>query len=108
MYFSEFLSYCYVALKSLSSFESDSQPVELEDEYIKTNHSKCSLPDNVPLMLSKEKLKCWKVKAQYHQPNPNKDIEKYAHHLLFSFSPFRDEQELKSQSFSESFKNQMS
>ena len=59
-------------LKSLSLFENDSQPVELVDEHIETNHSKGSLPDNVPLMLSKEKLKCRKVKAvlQYHQPNP--------------------------------------
>ena len=88
--FSEFFSYYYGALKSLSSFENDSQPAELADELIETNHSKCSLPDNVPLMLTKEILKCWKVKAalQYHQPNPNKDIKKYAHHLLFYFFPF--------------------
>ena len=89
----------------MSSFENNSQPVDLGDEHIETNHSKCSLPDYVPLMSSKEKLKCRKVKAvlRYHQPNPNKDIEKYAHHLLFSFFLFRDEQELKSRSISGSY-----
>ena len=105
MCLSEFFSYCYVAPKSLSPFENDSQPVELGDALIETNHSKCSLPDNIPLISSKEKLKYRKVKAvlRYHQSNPNKNIEKYAHHLLFSFFPFRDEQEMNSHSFSESY-----
>ena len=56
-------------------------------------------------MSSKEKVKCRKVGAvlQYHQPNSNKDIEKYDDHLLLFFSPFRDEEELKSQSFRGSY-----
>ena len=59
----------------------------------------------VPLMPSKEKLKCRKlgVVLQYYQPNPNKGIEKHDDHLLLSFSPFRDEQELKSESFRGSY-----
>ena len=41
MFFLEFLSHCHVAPKSLRLFESDSQPVELGDEHIETNRSKC-------------------------------------------------------------------
>ena len=38
-------------------------------------------------MSSKEKLKCWKVKAvlRYHQPSAHNNVEQYAHHLLFAF-----------------------
>ena len=32
----------------------------------------------------------------YHQPNSQKNIEQYAHHLLFTFYPFRDEAYFKS------------
>lgn len=41
MCFLEFLSHCHVAPKSLRLFESDSQPVELDDEHTETNRSKC-------------------------------------------------------------------
>ena len=48
-------------------------------------------------MSSNEKLKRRKVRAvlRYHVPNPNRNSEQYAHHLLFSFYPFRDEGNLK-------------
>ena len=49
-------------------------------------------------MNSKDKLKCRKVKAvlRYYVPNCHKYPEKYAHHLLFMFYPFRNEDDLKS------------
>ena len=55
------------------------------------------LPKVIPLMSSKEKLKCRNVKAvlRYHQPSPNRDIEKFAHHMLFSLYLFRIEEHLK-------------
>ena len=55
------------------------------------------LPKVIPLMSSKEKLKCQNVKAvlRYHQPSPNRDIEKFAHLMLFSFYQFRIEEYLK-------------
>ena len=34
--------------------------------------------------------------AMYYQPNPNKVFETDAYHLLFSFYPFSNEEELKS------------
>ena len=47
-------------------------------------------------MSSKEKLKCRKTKVvlRYHVPNRNKYPEKYAHHILFMFYPFRAEDDL--------------
>ena len=49
------------------------------------------------MTLNNEKLKCRKVRGvlRYHQPNPQKYIEQYAHHLLFTFYPLRDEAYLK-------------
>ena len=54
-------------------------------------------PSVIPLMSSKEKLKCRKIRAvlRYHIPNRHKYPEKYAHHLLFMYYyPFRSETEL--------------
>ena len=48
-------------------------------------------------MSSNEKLKRRKVRAvlRYHAPNPYRNPEQYAHHLLFSFYPFGDKGNLK-------------
>ena len=62
------------------------------------NHGESRHPDKIELMtLNNEKLKCRKVRGvlRYHQPNPQKYIEQYGHHLLFTFYPFRDEAYLK-------------
>ena len=32
---------------------------------------------------------------RYYQPSPHKNVEQYAHHLLFAFYPFHHEEELK-------------
>ena len=47
-------------------------------------------------MSSKEILQCRKVKSvlRYHVPSQNKYLERFAHHLLFMFFPFRKESEL--------------
>ena len=64
---------------------------------METNHLDPQLIKTIPLMSFKEKLKCRKVKAVlwYHVPNANRNAGEYAHHLLFSYYPFRDEGELK-------------
>ena len=78
--------------------ENHYRPVILDDELLETHHKDYNYPKEIPLMSSKEKLKCRKVKAvpQYFQPNPNKAFETYAYLLHFSFYPFRNEEELKS------------
>ena len=97
MCFAECFSYYYIAPKSVKDKESDCQPIVLDDKLMESDHVKCTDPKVIPLMSSKEKLKCRNVKAvlRYQQPSPNSDIEKFAHHMLFSFFPFRIEEYLK-------------
>ena len=47
-------------------------------------------------MLGKETMKCRKVKAviRYHKPNKDSEYEKYCHHLLMLFYPWRNELDL--------------
>ena len=60
-------------------------------------HSAKHQNETISLMSSNEKLKRRKFRAvlRYHVPNPNRNPEMYAHHLLFSFYPFRGEGNLK-------------
>ena len=59
--FAEFLSPYYVDAKQVEISENDSQPLVLNDELMDSNHEESILPKIVPLMSSKEKLKCRKV-----------------------------------------------
>ena len=76
----------------------DSQPTVLQESVLEGNQAGCSYPSKISLMISKESLKCRKVKCvlRYYVPNQHKYPEKYAHHLLFMFYPFRSEEDLKS------------
>jgi hypothetical protein len=78
---------------------SDSQPEVLSDDIIEcqnTENYSTELPDRIKLMSSKEVMKCRKVKAvmRYHTPNKSKEPEKYFHHLLMLYFPWRNENEL--------------
>ena len=76
---------------------SDSQPEELNDELMNANHevSQVSLPKKLKLS-NNEIMRLRKVKKvlQIHQPNQVKFPEKYAHHILMLYKPFRKEQDL--------------
>ena len=93
--YAEFLINYYIAPKPV---ENDCQPEELIGQVIERNHSPSPYPKVIPLMSSKEKLKCrqTEVVLRYHVPNKDMYSEKYAHHLLFLFYPFRNETALKS------------
>ena len=106
MCFSEFLSLFYPKSRTTKDLENDYRPVILDDELLETHHKDFNYPKEIPLMSSKEKLKCRKVKAvlRYYQPNPNKAFETYAHHLSLSFYPFRNEEELKSPAVTGSYR----
>ena len=70
----------------------------LKDELMELKHGESRYLDKIVLMThDNEKLKCRKTRAvsRYHQANPQKNIEQYAHHLLFTFYPYRDEAYLK-------------
>jgi hypothetical protein len=81
---------------------SDSQPEVLCDEFIESKNIEdfsTELPNRIKLTNSKETMKCRKVKAviRYHTPNKRKEPEKYFHHLLMLYFPWRNEQELLGQ-----------
>ena len=94
--FAEFLRYYYLA--SGESKDNDCQPKILQDDLIEHNHVlENNYPKQTPLTSSNEKLKCRKVPyvLKYHVPNKHTHPEEYAHHMLFMYFPFRDENELK-------------
>ena len=73
--------------------QNDSQPVELTDEILNDNHpSLSSLPKKLKLR-NNETMKLRKVKKvlRFYIPNQTKYPEKYAHHLLILYKPFRKE-----------------
>ena len=77
------------------NYEGDWQPNILDQSVNETNHDSIDLPTNIPLMGStKEKLRCRKVQKvlRYYTPNKHKFPEKYAHHMLMLFYPFRSEE----------------
>ena len=55
-------------------------------------------PKAITLISSKDKLKCRKIKTplRYQQPRAKISMEQYAHHLLFAFYNFHNEEHLKS------------
>ena len=90
MCFAEFLLYYYITSYSIKDPESDYQPIVSDDELMESKDAKCYYPTLISLISSKEKFKCRNVKTvfRYHLPNPNRDIEKFAHHMLFSSYSF--------------------
>ena len=95
----EFAAYYYKDYRKDSDETSDAQPEVLTDEVIQTQHSNSqdiSLPLTIKLMNTKEKMKCRKVKVviRYHTPNKTKEPERYYHHLLMLYYPWRNESEL--------------
>jgi hypothetical protein len=94
-----FAAHYFKDYKSDFNEVSDSQPEVLSDDFIESqnieNHN-TGLPDRIKLVNSKEIMKCRKIKAviRYHTPNKRKEPEKYFHHLLMLYFPWRNEQEL--------------
>lgn len=91
-----FLSCYYVDYKPKDV--NDCQP-EILDSCINERNDVDSIdiyPFSVSLMSSKQKVRRPSSKAvlRYHTPNFDKYPEKYAHHMLFMFLPFRSESEL--------------
>ena len=77
----------------------------LDDIIMQFFNAENFFPKVIPLMAFREKLSCQKVRAVlgYHQTSPTKHIEQYAHHPLFSFYPFRDEDQLKSSPLTDTY-----
>ncbi|XP_066910247.1 uncharacterized protein [Clytia hemisphaerica] len=97
MCYAEFLR--FYSIMYVENKENDCQPNELVDDLVESNHPTNGYPNIVPLLSSRDKLKCRKVPLvlRLHEPNRNKHPEDYAHHLLMLYYPFRNENELLSQ-----------
>ena len=96
--YAEFLRFYYVASNTKFT-ETDYQPEGLGNELIGDIHSIDHIyPKVIPLMSSKEKLKCRKVPhiLQFYVPNQHTQPEEYSHYMLFMYYPFRSENDLKS------------
>ena len=102
MCYAFFLANYYVDAKSNVNEINDAIPSVLTDHLMEEGETS-DYPKVLPLMNSKQKLKCRKVKAvlRYGAQNKHKNPEKYAHHLLFCYYPFRSEDELKMGSYVE-------
>ena len=94
----EFLA--YYTLENKSSKTSEYRPDKLYDKF--------SYPKQIKLMISGETMRCRKVKRilSYHVSNKFLSPEKFAHHVLLLFYPFRDEKELLS-SFPPLYQNKL-
>ena len=97
--YAEFLAY-YTVIYKTKADESDDyeyQPDNLPDTVVEGNHIESNYPKKIKLMNSNEKMQCRKVRRvlRYHVPNKYIHPEKYAHHLLLLFFPFRAEEKLK-------------
>jgi len=96
----EFAAYYYKDYRKDNSETIDAQPEVLTDDIIEMQHlitnDDKSLPSQIKLINTNEKMKCRKVKAviRYHTPNKTKEPEKYFHHLLMLYYPWRNETEL--------------
>ena len=68
----------------------------LPDSLIEGNHNCCNCPKIIKLLNSNEEMRRCKVRRvfRYHIPNKHHYPQKYAHHLLLLFYPFRSENEL--------------
>eukprot|EP00111_Clytia_hemisphaerica_P012052 TCONS_00035416-protein len=81
--------------KKNTNDENDWQPTVLDDSTSEVNHQEPqTLPKSAKLLNSKEKLKLRKVPKvlRYYTPNKNKHPEKFSHHILMLFYPFRSEE----------------
>ena len=91
-YFAECSRYYYLSSNTKYK-ENNYQPEERDDEIVEDiSNSDYLCPRNIKL-LSNKKIKYRKTPCvlQYYVPNKETKPEKYAHHMLFMYYPFRDE-----------------
>ena len=93
----EFAAFYYKDYKIPSDETNDAQPDILTDKVAELQHSNIctteALPDKIKLLVTNEVMKCRKIRAvvRFHTPNKTKEPEKFFHHLLMLYFPWRDE-----------------
>ena len=95
----EFAAYYYKDYKKDPDEFNDVQPNVLSDDLIESNHiSNCEsvLPPTIKLNNGRETMKRRKIKAviRFHTPSKAKEPEKFYHHLLMLYFPWRKETDL--------------
>ena len=94
--YAEFLA--YYTLENKPSKTGEYQPDEFDDNLIENNREECSYRPKIKLMISGETMRCrklWRI-LRYHVPNKLLSPEKFAHHVMLLFFPFRDGKQLLS------------
>ena len=95
----EFAAYYYKDYRKDPDEFNDVQPNVLSDDLVESNHiSNCEsvLPPTIKLNNEQETMKCRKIKAviRFHTPSKAKEPEKFYHHLLMLYFPWRKESDL--------------
>ena len=94
----EFASFYSKPYRTPENEENDNQPDVLTDEILENqhDHSCRQLPSTIQLMKRKEMMKCRKVKAvvRFYTPKRTLEPEKYFHHFLLLYFPWRNESDL--------------
>ena len=93
----EFAAFYYKDYKIPSDETNDAQPDILTDQVSELQHGNAhsteTLPNKIKLLVTNEVMKCRKIRAvvRFHTPNKQKEPEKFFHHLLVLYFPWRDE-----------------
>ena len=94
----EFAAFYYKQYQTEDDKANDNQPVVLSDDLSENHHvdNGYRLPKKIKLMTKKETMKCRKVRAvvRFHTPSKTAEPEKYCHHLLMLYYPWRQESDL--------------
>ena len=97
----EFAAYYYKDYKKDPDEFNDVQPNVLSEDLVESNHvsNDCESifsPLNIKLKNGRETMKCRKIKAviRFHTPSKVKEPEKFYHHLLMLYFPWRKESDL--------------
>ena len=96
----EFAAYYYKDYKKDPDQFNDVQPIVLCDDVVESNHvSNCESifpPLNIKLNNGQETMKRRKIKAviRFHTPSRAKEPERFYHHLLMLYFPWRKETDL--------------
>ena len=94
----EFAAPYYKQYKTDDCKANDNQPVVLSDEILESQHGEDGhrLPKTITLMTEKKTMQCRKVRAvvKFHKPSKTTEPEKYCHHLLMLYYPWRQESDL--------------
>ena len=90
--YAEFLAHDILEKKPSKNDEYQPDELQPNDNLIENNHEECSYPPNIKLIVSVETMYCRKVRRilQYHVPNKILFPEKISHHVMLSFSLFRE------------------